>query len=72
MKLYIKTTRDKYELPLVVADSPKELAQKLGMSRRSVASMCSREQSGFHRVEIEEGNDMTMMRRMVKRDIGCR
>ena len=53
MKLYIKATTDIYELPLVVEDSPTKLAQKLGLERSSVATMCSKQINGYHRVEIE-------------------
>jgi ligand-binding sensor domain-containing protein len=53
MKLYIKATTDKYELPLVVEDSPTKLAQKLGLSRHSVATMCSKQINGYHRVEVK-------------------
>jgi hypothetical protein len=53
MKLYMKCTTDKYELPLVVEDSPTKLAAKLGQSKHSVACMCSREVSGYHRIEVE-------------------
>lgn len=51
MKLYMKCTTDKYELPLVVEDSPTKLAAKLGQSKHSVACMCSREPSGFFKVD---------------------
>ena len=54
MKLYMKTTTDKYELPLVVEDSPAKLAKKLGLNRHSVATMCSKQKSGYHRIEIED------------------
>ena len=53
MKLYIKATTDKYELPLVVEDSPTKLAQKLGLNRHSVATMCSKQINGYHRVEVK-------------------
>ena len=53
MKLYMKTTRDKYELPLIVEDSPTKLAHKLGLSRHSVATMCSKNVCGYRRVEVE-------------------
>lgn len=53
MKLYIKTTTDKYELPLIVEDSPTRLAHKLGLRPRSVATLCSKQKCGYHRVEIE-------------------
>lgn len=53
MMLYMKTTTDKYELPLIVEDSPTKLAYKLGLNRHSVATMCSKQLSGYHRVEVE-------------------
>lgn len=53
MKLYIKATTDKYELPIAVEDSPTKLAQKLGLNRHSVATMCSKQVCGYHRVEAE-------------------
>lgn len=53
MKLYMKCTTDKYELPLMVEDSPTKLANKLGLDRHSVACMCSKERCGYHRIEVE-------------------
>ncbi|MCR5404325.1 MAG: hypothetical protein K6E91_10995 [Butyrivibrio sp.] len=53
MKLYIKVSNDKYELPIAVEDSPTKLAQKLGLERSSVATMCSKQINGYHRVEAE-------------------
>lgn len=35
MKLYMYTTLDKYELPLAVADSPRELAEMTGRGTRA-------------------------------------
>lgn len=54
MKLYIKTTTDKYELPIAVEDSPTKLADKLGLDKHSVACMCSKRRSGYYRIEIDE------------------
>lgn len=53
MMLYIKTTTDRLELPLIVETSPSILAQKLGLNRHSVATMCSKGVNGYHRVEVE-------------------
>lgn len=53
MKLYMKTTTDKYELPVVVEDSPAKLAEKLGLDSHSVACMCSRERNGYHRIDVD-------------------
>lgn len=36
VKVYMYVTRDKYELPIAVADSEAELAQMLGVSKRTV------------------------------------
>lgn len=36
MTLYMKITRDKYELPLAVADSPRELAKLLGVHKAAI------------------------------------
>lgn len=54
MTLYIKTTTDKYELPVAVEDSPTKLAKKLGLNANSVITMCSKGVSGYYRVQIEE------------------
>lgn len=37
MKLYICIEKDKYELPLAVADSQRELARMLGVNSRAVS-----------------------------------
>lgn len=37
--LYTATTRDEYELPIAVADTPRELARKVGTSRQTVLSV---------------------------------
>ena len=59
-KLYLKVTSDKYELPLVVADSAIELAEKLGVSRNLVYSHISHMRNGnvkkssIHVVEVDD------------------
>lgn len=62
MNLYMKTTTDKYELPLAVEDSPAKLARRLGLKRHSVATLCSKQICGYHRIRMEDDmNDcMTM------------
>ena len=62
MKLYMKCTTDRLELPLIVEESPTILASKLGLSPHSVATMCSKELSGYHRIEVEPdgGSDKCM------------
>lgn len=52
MKLYMKCTTDRLELPLIVEESPTILANKLGLKPHSVATLCSKQISGYHRVEI--------------------
>ena len=52
-KLYIKTTMDKYELPIAVADSPLELATFLGMSKNTVSSSISHKYKGWSKVEVD-------------------
>lgn len=54
MKLYTKTTNDKYELPLAVADSKRELAEMLGQSLGGVKSAFSRKLSMYHEIEIND------------------
>lgn len=59
--LYIATTRDKYELPIAVADSVTELAEMLGMSPRSIACLMTpshqKDRKGFYRVPWEDLED---------------
>lgn len=57
--VYMKVTRDKYELPVAVADSATELARILDVNRKSIISAISREKVGktkwsaYKRVEID-------------------
>lgn len=53
MKLYTKTTRDRYELPLAVADSKIELARMTGQSANTVMSCFSKKYSNYHEIEVE-------------------
>lgn len=46
MKLYICVTSDKYELPIAVAESKKELARMLGVTTNTVAESLSRVRQG--------------------------
>lgn len=54
MKLYLRVTRDKYELPEAVADSIKELSEMTGIKRNSIRSLLSHNRKGWCRVEIDE------------------
>ncbi len=59
-KVYMKVTMDKYELPLAVADSAKELAEICGTTVNNINSCCSKYKTGKHKkssfisVEVEE------------------
>lgn len=57
--LYIKVTRDKYELPLFVADTAREMAEHEGNTENTIYSSISHyERNGigtpYRRVYIEE------------------
>lgn len=60
MKVYMKVTADKYELPIAIADSPKELAEMVGVKSGTISSQITRGEKGYqpsgkrlyHRVEI--------------------
>lgn len=52
--LYMKCTTDKLELPLIVEESPTALANRLGLKPHSVATLCSKQKCGYHRVKIDE------------------
>lgn len=54
MKLYMKCTTDALELPLAVADSPKELASMLKANYGTIATMISRQICGYHKIDIPE------------------
>lgn len=54
MKLYLKTTKDKYELPVAVAASTQELARMLGMKNSSVKSHISHHDKGWLKIEFED------------------
>lgn len=54
MTLYMKTTYDEYELPVAVADSPKELAEMIGTSASVVSSSISHGRCTFHKIVIED------------------
>ncbi len=54
MRLYMYVTKDKYELPIAVADSKKELAQMLERSVNSVQSCFSKKHRGYIDLEVED------------------
>lgn len=59
MTLYLMVTKDKYELPLCVADTVPELAKMVGTTTNTIYSMMGHEKTGkcrskFKKVEVEE------------------
>lgn len=60
MRVFIKVTRDKYEFPLAIADSPSELARITGDNKATIASTLSHFRHGHYKhpqyqeVEIDE------------------
>ena len=60
MKLYLKVSKDKYELPQAVAGSLQELARMCGMNPKSVSNQyyngrCGRlKQPRFISVEVDD------------------
>lgn len=57
MTLYLKTTKDEYELPIAVADSPTELALILGTTPGCVSSSLSHKRAGWCKVEVGDDED---------------
>lgn len=61
MTIWMEVTKDRYELPITVADSAKELAEMIGVKPQSIWQHESRASQGklkrqrFVRVEVEEG-----------------
>lgn len=60
MKLYMKTTKDKYELPLCVTDSIRDMAELNGIRVDNLNSMLSRQRHGkygqgkYHEVFMDD------------------
>ena len=52
--IYIATTFDKYELPIAVADTVKELSELTGANKKSIANRVSDGRSHYYRVEVNE------------------
>ena len=53
-KIYMKLSKDKYELPEAVADSAAELARMVGTTENVVYSSISRGLKTYVRVEVED------------------
>ena len=62
-KIWMKVTADKYELPLVIADSSRELAEMCGTTANSIVSAISHHKKGrteystYVCVQVEEGDE---------------
>lgn len=56
-KIWMKVTRDVYELPIYVAKSAVELGRLTGLSPESIRCMASRGTGGIRKVEVEEGDE---------------
>ena len=57
MKIYIKYNSKPPYLPVAVADSPKELARKVGTTASNVSSSISHGRRTYAVVEVEDMND---------------
>lgn len=61
MVLYLATTTDKYELPIAVADSVRELAKMLKVHPNTISchiTLCNQgklKKQKYFRVEVEDG-----------------
>ena len=58
----MRVTRDKYELPIVIADTAKQLAEICGVTTNSIYSAyCRAKHSGgftmYKRIEMEDEDD---------------
>lgn len=54
MTIYMQVSKDKYELPLAVAESPTELAKIVGTTKNNVSSSISKKRKGWVKVEVRE------------------
>lgn len=61
--LYLLVTKDKYELPIMVEDSPTELARKCGVTTSAIISNAAKAERGgviqsrWRRVLIEDDTE---------------
>lgn len=60
MILYMEVTRDKYELPIFISPSAREVAENAGTDINTVYSLCSRHKRGVYKrtrfVKVEIGD----------------
>lgn len=54
MFVYMKVTKDKFELPLIVEDSVRGLARRCGVNASTVCHAFKNKNSQYVRVEIED------------------
>ena len=54
MKLFLAVSKDEFKLPLIVADSLKELSEFTGASVNTIASSISKGYGVYERVIIED------------------
>lgn len=54
MTIYMKTTKDEYELPVAVSDTLRGLAAILGVTPGCISSSISHKRKGYYKVEIED------------------
>ena len=52
--VYMKVSRDKYELPLLVTDSVKEMARIEGKTEVNISSSISHNKGTYFRIEVED------------------
>ena len=62
MVCWMKVTRDKYEFPIVIADTVKQLAEICGVTTNSIYSAYCRAKHGggftmYKRIEMEDEDD---------------
>lgn len=57
MTVYMRVTKDKYRLPVAMADTVKELAKMCDTTANSVSSAISHGSGCFIKVEIEDDED---------------
>lgn len=53
-KLYMLTTKDELELPLIVEESPKVLEAKIGMTSNCFLSLVSKHRRGYERIILDD------------------
>ena len=54
MTLFMKVTRDRYELPLAVARTQAELARIVGVDESAVSKGLRNENSAYKKVEVDD------------------